>query len=302
MSLLSEGGGNAGAGDSGAAGGGGSGGSAGSSGANGAGAGSGAGNSGAGGTGSGAAASWRDSLPEEIRGNATLSKFSDVNNLAKSYIEMQSLVGKKGVFPPDEKATPEQLRDFYKSIGQPDLEKFEIKAPEGKKFNEKIIGDFKKIAHESGLLPRQAQPLIDWWIQHEAGTQKANSESAAAKTKEEHAALAKEWGDGFDKQIALARLARKDVVGEELGKILDNPKYADDVHVVKLLAKVGALLGEDKLRGDGGGKFGQTPQEIDNEISKVMGDKKHPYFDKSHPAHAAALQQMESLYKKRYGA
>lgn len=302
MSLLSEGGGNGGTGDSGAAGGGSSGSSSGNAGSGGAGSGAGGSGAGAGGAGSGAAASWRDSLPEDIRGNATLTKFSDVNNLAKSYIEMQGLVGKKGVFPPDEKATPEQLKDFYRSIGQPDLEKFEIKAPEGKKFNEKILADFKKVAHDSGLLPRQAQPLMDWWLTHEEGVKASTTRATADKVIADQAALKKEWGDGFDKQIALAKLAAKDVGGEEIQKYLETSRLGDDVQVIKLLAKVGALLKEDKLRGDGGGKFGQTPDEIDAEIAKVTGDKKHAYYDKTHPAHGAALKQMENLYKKRYGA
>ena len=240
-------------------------------------------------------------MPEDIRGNATLSKFSDVNNLAKSYIELQGVVGKKGVFPPDQNASAEQRKEFYKSLGQPELDKFEVKAPEGKKFNEKILADFKKVAHDSGLLPSQAQPLMDWWLQHEAGAQKTTTEAAALKTKGEHDNLKKEWGDGYDKQIALARLAVKDVAGDDLGKLLESPKYADDINVVKFLAKVGALLGEDKLRGEGGGKFGQTPTEVQADIDKIMGDKNHAYFHRNNAGHDAAVKQMEALFKKRYG-
>ena len=41
-----------------------------------------------------AEASWRDSLPEELKTNASLEKFSDVSTLAKSYINAESMIGK----------------------------------------------------------------------------------------------------------------------------------------------------------------------------------------------------------------
>ena len=33
------------------------------------------------------------------------------------------------------------------------------------------------------------------------------------------------------------------------------------------------------------------------EIDKVMGDKKHPYFDKAHPAHTQAVNDMKALFE-----
>ena len=38
--------------------------------------------------------SWRDSLPEDIRDNSSLSKFTDVSTLAKSYINAEQMIGK----------------------------------------------------------------------------------------------------------------------------------------------------------------------------------------------------------------
>lgn len=301
MSLLGGEGGNGGTTGSGGS----SGGTTGGSGGTSSGEGSGQGNSGSGsggaGAGSGASASWRDTLPEDIRGNATLTKFTDVNSLAKSYIDIQGLIGKKGVFPPGEKATKEQLTEFYKNIGQPELEKFEIKAPEGKKFNTQVVDAFKKVAHEGGLLPRQAQSVLDWYLAHEEGAQKSSALASVEKMKTDHEALKKEWGEGYDKQIALANMAVKEVGGEEAQKYLNSSKLANDVQLVKLLAKMGARLGEDKLRGDGGGKFGSTPSEIQAEIDKVRADLKHAYYDRSHPGHARAVKDMEALYQKLHG-
>lgn len=299
MTLLGEGGTTDGGANSGASGGGNAGGTGASGGGNSGGSQSGGSSGSQAGGQSGGQASWRDTLPEDLKSNVGLTKFNDVGALAKSYLEVQSYVGKKGVFPPGEKATPEQWKEFAKAIGQPELEKFDIKAPEGKKVNPQIAEGFKKLAHESGLLPHQAQGIMNWFL----GQEEASLESRKAAFQSEQKVLVenlkKDWGQGFDKQIAYAKLAAKELGGDDLLAHLEKTGLGNDAHLVRLLAKAGALMGEDKLRGaNSGSKFGQTPDEIQGEITRVMGDAKHPYFDRSHPGHAQAVREMEERYKK----
>lgn len=299
MTLLTEG---AGAGGNAGSGGNGSGGGASDGGGSGGGSGAAGGGAGAGAAAGGGQATWRDSLPEDIRGDVNITKFSDVGTLAKSYVELQKVVGKKGIFPPGDKATPEQWKDFYKAAGQPEYEKFEVKIPEGKKADSTAVEAFRKLAHDNGLMPKQAQGVMEWLFQQEEASSGAKMKAVETQAAEQLGGLKKEWGDGYDKQIALARMAVKDVGGEDFQKHLDSTGLGNDVQVIRMMAKVGALLGEDKLRGDGaGGKFGQTPAEIQGEIDKVMGDTKNPYFDRNHAGHAAAVKHMEGLYKKLHG-
>ena len=60
---------------------------------------------------------WRDSLPDDLKNNATLANFDNVENLAKSYVHAQSVIGKKGVIKPGEKASDEEWGNFYKELG-----------------------------------------------------------------------------------------------------------------------------------------------------------------------------------------
>jgi len=294
MSLLADGGGknegstssSAGSGDSG-----GTGGTSGSASGGGTGAASG------GGSGSGSNPTWRDSLPEEMRADPTLGKYNDINSLAKAHVDLQKFVGKKGIFPPGEKATPEQWKDFFKAAGQPEFDKFGVKLPEGKQFNTELIDGFKKTAHESGLLPQQAQGVLDWFLGVEENKAKASAVQADLQTKNQIAELRKEWGEGFDKEIGKAKLAAKELGIQEY---LEKTGLGNDVTLVKALAKAGALYGEDKLRGEGGGSFGQTPDEIKAEIVRIQSDLKGPYYDKNHMGPKAAVQQMENLYQKLY--
>src|ERR1043166_4213884 len=84
---------------------GGAGGSAGNTGGTG-----GSGTGAAGGSGGGGQVSWRDSLPDDIKGNATLANVQSVQDLAKGYIHAQGLIGKKGIIPPGDKASDEEMQ------------------------------------------------------------------------------------------------------------------------------------------------------------------------------------------------
>ena len=117
-----------------------------------AGASGGAGNSGAGkegagnlgGAAAGGTASWRDSLPEEIRTNSHISSFTDVAALAKSHIHAQGIISKKGAVPPADwsKATPEEKAGFYGAIGMPAADKYELAAPAGTKISPEVTTGF----------------------------------------------------------------------------------------------------------------------------------------------------------------
>ena len=43
----------------------------------------------------------------------------------------------------------------------------------------------------------------------------------------------------------------------------------------------------------------EISSEIEKEINNMMGNKSHPYWDRSHPGHKAAVAEMEALWKAK---
>lgn len=211
------------------------------------------------------------------------------------------MVGKKGLVVPGQNATDAQWEEFFKGAGRPELDKYELKAPEGKEINAEVMGKFKDIMYKAGLLPRQAQALVAAYIGLEEEQQNARSTTHKNMIKEGLDGLRKEWGEGWDKNMTAVRTFLKENGGEEVMKWQKNSGVGNDATFLRLMAAAGKLLGEDKLRGEAGGNLGgNTPAEIQKEINTILGDRSHPYYDPKHPGNKDAKLHMEGLYKRLY--
>jgi hypothetical protein len=239
--------------------------------------------------------SWRDSLPDDIKSDPSLQVFNDVPSLAKSYLSTKAHVGKKGVIVPTDKSSDEEWSAFFKSAGQPELDKYEIKAPQGVNANPEAVAKFKEIFHKAGLLPRQAQAVLDAYLPYAQETANSRAEALKAQRQEGLANLKKEWGQGWDKQIGYAKLFMREHGGDGAMEWQSNTDIGNDAMFLKLMAKAGSLMGEDKLRGDGGATTGKTPAEIQSRIDSLMQDPKYLAGDKLKVAEVAELfQQLNS--------
>jgi len=217
--------------------------------------------------------SWQDSLSDELKTNPSLKSFDSVENLAKSYVHAQGLIGKKGVFVPDNKATDEEWGKFYDSIGRPKAEEYNLDAPKDVKVNEKLVSTFKDLAHKNGLLPKQAQAILEGFVTQEQAMHTEVSTDNEAQKATAIKELRTEWGAGYGKKIEQAKVAINEFGSEGFREFLDSKGLSDDVHMIKLLANMGATLSEDKLRGEFRSTEGnRTPDNIQARLDAVLAD------------------------------
>lgn len=89
----------------------------------------------------------------------TLQKFKNPQDLAKSYVEMQTLLGSKTSYP-GEGASDEDWEKFYAPLTpqEYDLKFDDLKSVGGK---EVLTDDLKQTAKKLGLTNKQAQGLLD---------------------------------------------------------------------------------------------------------------------------------------------
>lgn len=245
---------------------------------------------------------WRDGLPDDIKAHATLEKFNSVADLAKSHLEVQKLIGRKGIIPPIEGATEEEIGNFYNELGRPktpeEYKLEDVKLPEGVSVDENLKTDFLNVAHKAGLLPHQVNILRKWQIETMGNAVKLDNESRDTEIAESETELRKEMGNAYDANLALANK----VVGkyaDDSAKEFLSKALGHDPRMVRMMIKIGKDMGEDTL-GEGTAIMTKTPDEAQKDISLIRNNPKHPYNIPNHVEHQEALKQMNDLYKMGY--
>ena len=236
---------------------------------------------------------WNQMLGDYAQ-DPSIQKFRDPKDLAKSYIELQKLVGKDKVPVPK---SEEELPQVLSKLGLP--EKPDGYPSFGDEVN--IFGSkedaqgFKELAHESGLLPAQYKKLYEGL---KAATQQDNELMVQERKQQATQALSQlqqEYGDNTKQKLTLAQRVFNtfsDDVKESIMKSgLDvNPNF------VKALASLGEYYKEDTFVANN-----YSPMDAKSELEAVKNNPNHPYFHKEHPEHKAAVEKVQALYKVIYG-
>src|SRR6266550_5917625 len=244
---------------------------------------------------------WRASLPEELRGEESLKSFKDLPSLAKSFVETKRMVG-NAVHMPKADAPQEEFDKFYARLGRPESpDKYELKRPEnpaGGQWDEGLEKEFRTAAHASGLQPRQAQGLLDWF-------NKTQTERLSAYTKGMEEGVGKlktEWGTKFDEKVGMAARAVKELGGDELKTMLEETGLGNHPVLVKLFAKIGESMMVDTIIAGDTDMEDSSKEAIQLKIDAIRRDPKSPYNDvKASPAaREIAIKEMDKLYKQLY--
>lgn len=238
---------------------------------------------------------WKEALPEDIRQDPSLGAIKDIQNLAKSYVNAQKMVGKEKIVIPDQHATAEDWKGVFKKLGLPEsVDKYNVKA-DG--FQKEFIDEFKQAAYGMNLMPKQAEDLLGFYKGFSEKSLTAQAEAQKAQSLEEINGLKKEWGNAFDKNLLIAKGALEQFADPETKQYIETSGLGNDVRLIKLLASIGNKMGDDQFVGEAKKQMGTTPAEAQKRVNDVLGDKNHPYWNKSHPSHKDAVNEVFKLHE-----
>jgi hypothetical protein len=150
-----------------------------------------------------APAEWIGALPEDLRGDATLTRYKSVEDLARGHIEAHKVAKSKVVLPNAE--DPESFARFAAAVRPEDATKYAIDLPDGQ--DPAFAEAMRPVFFEAGLLPQQVDALVKANNQFAAEAQRA----ADQKGRDELAAVQTEMGEEAftrGKQAAVQMLNR----------------------------------------------------------------------------------------------
>ena len=161
------------------------------------------------------------------------------------------------------------------------------------------LKEFSNQAHKLGLLPNQAQGMVKFYNEMTSKSlQDADSKALAARensTKE----LKQEWGQAFEQKVSKAANLANSVGAKELlnTNLADGTKLGDHPVMIKAFAQLADKMGEDSLVQSSGPTY-LTPSQIDKQIGELT-QTGSAYWDKHHPNHQAAVDEVLALREKK---
>jgi hypothetical protein len=241
---------------------------------------------------------WKESISEVYRNDPNIEKFTEIDALAKSYINATRMIGQDKVVIPTNNSTEDQWNEVYDKLGRPEsAEKYSLDAKSKVvSLDDNAVKQFAETSHKLGLNNKQAQGLLDFYKQNMEGTAqqaKVDTETAQAQAEQE---LRSEWGREFDSKVKQASsLAKANIKPEILDMTLSNgTRLGDHPEIIKGFAKIAGMMSEDKIVSTESESV-QSNQSIQDEIDTIINDKASPYWNKGHPNHDKQVQQVYTL-------
>jgi hypothetical protein len=249
--------------------------------------------------------SWLEGLPGDLRGDPSLVKFNDVPSLAKSYVEIQSLVGRKGVILP-KADDPEDTARFGGELGRPespDAYQFEgFEAPEGEFWDPNQLEAMRPIFHAAGVTDAQGAALAQGFVDNLGQQYTETMEHLESQREEAQRAMRSKYGAAYDATYDLATRAFTHLAGDKADafggkRLIDGSKLIDDPDWFELFATLGKSIGEHELLGQGARSFAMTPEAAEHERAKLKMDPdfREAWLNKDHPSHKEAVARYARL-------
>jgi len=239
---------------------------------------------------------WRDFLPDDIKDNASIAKYTDFGAFAKGHVNAVGMIGKDKFTLPE---TDEQFSDLYNRLGRPDdAEGYGLSVPESVDDEQKFDGDFEKTLmttmHGLGLNGKQAQGISD--LLYDTVTSSGSDGAAAdeAMRTEALTELRSEYGANVDSHIEVSMRIIRELGGDGASDKISKDDLLENPVLVKILSGIANKVLEDT--GLDGGNQGVTRTDVQTEITEAQA---HPaYMDKKHIEHKQQVEKVMALRNK----
>lgn len=258
---------------------------------------------------------WRSALPAEFHSEKSLESIKGKDwaeagpALAKGYVNAQKLVGADKIVIPGKDATPEQIKEYRTKLGVPEkFEDYGVKLPEGVKpeqLDQKLVDSWRQRLHAQGVPKAAAEALIADYITDNVGSVAAAEKARADQDTQWELSLKQKFGDQYDAQVNYARHALANLGTPELAAAIDKAGFGNHPELVSFFAKAGKAISDDSANGRGNGQGNgapKTPAAAQAALDAFNRDegKQKALWDKTNPAHDAAVKERTALFETAF--
>ena len=244
-------------------------------------------------------------IPEDLRTDPSLSPIKDVENLARSYVNAQRLIGADKL-PMPVNPTDEDLDNIYGRLGRPETAEGYSFETDGNIITEETAKGYADIAHKLRLTPDQASGVLEYYKEI-AQTSVAQTQQQEAESREKvESELKAEWGNNYESKLIAAKNVVDEFASAEIldMQLADGTRIGNHPEFIKAFAKMAdfrhSVTSEDTIS-DAPRSTVLTTQSAQAEIDAIMNDRSHAYWDRKNPNRQRAVERVQELMSIVHG-
>lgn len=246
-----------------------------------------------------------DSMPDDIKSSPGLAKFKTVDEMARSYLSLESKLGadKNHLFLIPKDGDINAMPDLWKHLGKP--EKYEVPTDLKTKLPDDYLQRLTERVSKLNLTDTQFKELMYFTDQEAVAAGERSTTAAAARKTESENAIKTAFGKTYDQNMNAAKDALEMFGKGATWAKLEAAGLTTDPDLMGFMADVGRMGGEHRFVSGGaggkGGGFGMSPAQANAEITRLRSGADAAFTtafnDKLNPGHKAAVDRMQDLYK-----
>ena len=198
---------------------------------------------------------WQGTLDESLREEKSLSTFKTVGDLAKSFVNTKSMVGKNTMEIPTDASNEVVWDTYHKAGGKPDtVADYNLKAPDGfpeevmeKVFPKARLEAWQERFFKAGISTKAANQFIADFAQDMLADLQSVKQAEEMQVSELVSGLETDWGAAYDQKIHLGNIAIEEGTTDDAEfKKRVVAKVQKDPDLTRLLANLGGKFAEGK--------------------------------------------------------
>jgi hypothetical protein len=211
-----------------------------------------------------AANEWRESLPEEYRGDPTFKPYNDLEGLLKSHKEQAKLIGAKS----EPKGLGSMDEYVLNAVEYP--EEMQADYEETNKFIQQLAFDGKLSLEQAKLLGDKVHGAVLGLFDKAAGI---NSKAEEAADKEFEDYLKKEWGENHDANFAKTQSFLAGKVSEEEKGLYEAMSPKAQAFFAKKIFEVASQTYDEDSPVDGGSTIPTSAVDRRKQAQELMREQ-----------------------------
>ena len=246
---------------------------------------------------------WQGTLEDEsLREEASLSTFKTVGDLAKSFVNTKSMVGKNTMVVPTDASSELEWQEYYKAGGRPEtVEDYNLKAPDD--FPEEVLeqifpkermAEWQKRFFEGGVSKKTADKYIAYFAADMIIDIQAAEQEKTRQLEELTNGLSTDWGAAYDQKLHRGNVAIEEGTGGDAEfKTRVVAKVQHDPDLTRLLANLGDKFAEGKSPNY---QNIPTPADYKTQIAEIEANPL--YLNGTQPERMKLAEQVMALRTK----